>query len=197
MFKKRSDCTFHMSLLADYMPDEHRGDIYHYTSPDGLMSMLRGDREKLTLWASRFDCLNDFSEGTLAEIVYNEVCRELLSREEISEDLRTVLSGVKPARTNLYLSKQDKTARFVQAESDRFIVSFSKNPDSLAMWNYYSKGSQYEGFSIGLSPASISDSLTEAAGSNAEFHIYPVVYPKLQQTLLLQQALILTPVSEI
>ena len=84
MFTQLHDNCFQMTLLDDYMPQEHEGDIYHYTSPDGLMSMLFSDRDALTLWASRFDCLNDFSEGTLAEQVYGEVCDELWRSRAIS-----------------------------------------------------------------------------------------------------------------
>ena len=39
------------------------------TSPTGFSSIMSGDLEQVTLWASRYDCLNDASEGTVVEEV--------------------------------------------------------------------------------------------------------------------------------
>ena len=41
-------------------------DIFHYTSPAGFESILFGNKSHIELWASRYDCLNDASEGTVA-----------------------------------------------------------------------------------------------------------------------------------
>lgn len=67
------------------MPVEYERDLFHYTSPAGFSSILLGDQEKVTLWASRYDCLNDASEGHVVEEVFQEVCRELKDRGEITE----------------------------------------------------------------------------------------------------------------
>ena len=50
---------------ASYMPSEYGRDIYHYTSPVGFMSILFGNPNNAMLWASRYDCLNDMSEGSV------------------------------------------------------------------------------------------------------------------------------------
>ena len=69
--------------------------------------------------------------------------------------------------------------------------SFSKNKDSLAMWNYYSKGNKYEGFNIGVYPNGIKESLKQLLGDKeAEFHIYPVIYSRSEQKRLIEKMLI-------
>ena len=57
-----------MAMDAHYMPSEYDGDMFHYTSPQGFQSILFGDRFDTVLWASRYDCLNDASEGTKKRI---------------------------------------------------------------------------------------------------------------------------------
>lgn len=171
-----------LAMDANYMPSEYGRDIYHYTSPIGFTSILFGNPDKAVLWASRYDCLNDMSEGTVAEEILFEVCDELLHEGGITEDMHKLFSTVKPARTILLPHYENDAVRVTRPECDRYICSFSKNNDSLAMWNYYSKGSKYEGFNIGFFPSCIEDSLKSYLhNKEATFHIYPVVYKKDEQ----------------
>ena len=47
--------------------------IYHYTSPDGMINII----DKKEIWFSRFDSLNDISEGKYINDIYNMVIDNL------------------------------------------------------------------------------------------------------------------------
>jgi hypothetical protein len=176
-----------MGFEEGYMPGEYGGTIFHYTSPSGMQSILFNDPTCITLWASRFDCLNDISEGTIAEKVFGEVCDELKNSGEISESFYSIIRKVSPARTFPFWVTVNHVTRVTRDECDRFVTSMSKNSDSLAMWNYYSKGSKYEGFNLGFDPVCIKDSLVHRfSGKEIVTRIYPVVYKKEEQKNLIK-----------
>ena len=180
-----------MAMDANHMPTEYGNDIFHYTSSGGFQSILFSDSDKLTLWASRYTCLNDSSEGTIAEEILKEVCIELRDSGEISPYLFDLFSNVKTARTILLHRHEGDTVKITRPECHRYVCSFSKNSDSLAMWNYYSKGNMYEGFNIGLYSFVLKENL-EVLFRNLEAvpHIYPVIYEKSQQKQLIQKLLL-------
>lgn len=180
-----------MAMDAHYMPDEYDGDIYHYTSPSGFQSILFSDKYDVTLWASRYDCLNDTSEGTVAVEMLIETAKDLLHRKEISKEMYELFIAIKPARTIPLYRDVNGDLKMTRVECDRYICSFSKNSDSLAMWNYYSKGNKYEGFNIGFYSKGIKDTLKHSLLSiEAEVHIYPVVYDKTKQQNLIKRMLL-------
>lgn len=190
MLSKLDQFQILLAMDASYMPSEYGRDIYHYTSPAGFMSILFGNQDNAILWASRYDCLNDMSEGSVAEEILHEVCDDLLNEGELTQELHHLFSVVKPARTILLPHYEGDALRITRSECDRYICSFSKNDDSLAMWNYYSKGSKYEGFNIGFFPSGIETSLKSFSyGKEAAFHIYPVIYDKSEQKRLVRRLL--------
>lgn len=190
MLSKLDEFQIVLALDVSYMPPEYVRDIFHYTSPAGLTSILFGGPDQAVLWASRYDCLNDMSEGSVAEEVFHEVCNDLLEESEITHEIYELFSTVKPARTILLPHYEDDALRMTRPECDRYVCSFSKNDDSLAMWNYYSKGSKYEGFNIGFFPSCMEDSLSAYFRSKeARFHIYPVVYNREEQKRLVRRLL--------
>ena len=181
-FSKLQEFEALMPLNNEFMPAEYHRDIFHYTSPDGFRSILLGSSDSVTIWASRYDCLNDASEGTIAEQVFLETCAELKDRGEIDKELYQLFATVRPARTTLIDFRDGDSIRLTRLECHRYVCSFSKNPDSLAMWNYYTKGNKYEGFNVGFYTSGVTDSLDSSLGRiKAEYHIYPVVYKKEEQ----------------
>lgn len=180
-----------MSLRSDCLPVEYNGDIYHYTSSSGFQSILFGDPFDAILWASRYDCLNDMSEGTVAEEILQLVSADLLKRNEISEEVHKLFSSVKTARTILLHRDVDGGIEFTRPECNRFVCSFSKNNDSLNMWNYYAKGNKYEGFNIGFHSSAIKETMAcFFTGIEAAFHIYPVIYELEEQRRLMEGLLL-------
>ena len=175
-----------------YMPEKIKDltEIYHYTSPSGLLSIF-GEKGKVTLWASRYDCLNDMSEGTIAHAVYQKVCLELKENQKISEEVFQLFSAIKPCNTSIIGSNDKGKISSIEMECNRYICSFSRNSDSLAMWNYYSKGDKYEGFSIGFCAFMMEENLTDKwRQMNAEVSIYPVVYDEQKQKEMIEKYLL-------
>lgn len=180
-----------MPLNNEFMPAEYYRDIFHYTSPEGFRSILLGSPKSVTIWASRYDCLNDASEGTIAEQVFLETCADLKEQGHIDDNLYQLFVKVHPEKTTLINYREDAAIRLTRLECDKFVCSFSKNPDSLAMWNYYSKGHKYEGFNIGFLTSRITDSLYASLdGIKAEYHVYPVVYAKEEQKAMVNKLLL-------
>ena len=81
---KLQDFQMKMSWNEDmFMCADIPVDIYHYTSSAGFESILFGNKSFTELWASRYDCLNDASEGTVAQERYIAVCNSLLQSKEL------------------------------------------------------------------------------------------------------------------
>lgn len=173
---------FSFGLGSDFLPNEYDGEIYHYTSSSAFQSILFEGERSAVLWASRYDCLNDISEGRAAEVILREVSLELREQNKICEELYQLCVAARLTPTILVHREVDGELIFSSKEYDRFICSFSKKSDSLSMWNYYAKGNMYEGFNIGFDCGSIKESLIEQFRKvDAVAHIYPVVYDPAEQ----------------
>lgn len=179
------------AIPANSMPNEYNGNVFHYTSSSGFRSILFGDRLDTSLWASRYDCLNDTSEGKVAEEILKEVSLELFEKKVIEKELYDLYCSIKPSRTLLLFLDIEGDLKSTRTECSRYICSFSKNDDSLSMWNYYSKGNRYEGFNIGFNTNALKSTLTNYfTGIKANFHIYPVIYEKAEQKDLVEKLLL-------
>lgn len=189
--KSKLDELFMQLSISDVMYSEYEGKIFHYTSPNGFESILFGDSDNITFWASRYDCLNDASEGTIAQMIYKEVCEEMRHNNEITDVMYNVIANVVPARTVLFMYSVDDGVKVTREECDRFVCSFSKNKDALAMWNYYSKGNKYEGYNIGVFALSVRDSLAKLFDKKkVTVHICPVIYNKVEQKNIIKKLLL-------
>ena len=113
------------NIQADMIPDvlttgEHS--IYHYTSIAGLQGVLRGK-----LWFTHIGYMNDRDEVIVG-----------------AEDLRDY--GLKHC--------SDEFAETIVAEAEEnkklaaFVCCFSLERDSLAMWNYYTKDLNNQGYNL-------------------------------------------------
>lgn len=165
------------------------GKLYHYTALSNINSMLMNDHGKIILWASRYDCLNDTSEGQIITDVYNKTCQKLKNENKITEELFDVISTVKPNRTSLFFDEEN--SRFSRCEVDTYVVSFSKGYDLLSMWNYYSKGNMYDGINLGFDSEAIKRSLfNNTPLSGVDIQICPVIYDEAEQIRLIEDFLL-------
>lgn len=152
-------CLSSTIIDADLLGSYDKSDpVFHYTSPDGLLGILRETGP--TLWFSQYDSLNDTTEGVHILEVYQDVCEELLANGKIDSVFYQAVHDVEPMKTELFLYsweclKTDKRRLGIIhdgtfEEAQKYICCFSKNRDSLPMWNYYTKGDKYEGYNIGF-----------------------------------------------
>ncbi len=180
-------CRLNISTITSN--PTYDGGLYHYTAVKNINSILIDNHEKTVLWASRYDCLNDASEGQIITNVYNKTCKKLKNENKISEELFEVIYTVKPNRTSLFIDVENN--RFVRCEVDTYITSFSKEYDLLAMWNYYSKGNIYDGINLGFDSEAVKRSLINNTPlSGVDIQICPVIYDEEQQMKLIEGLII-------
>ena len=139
--------------------------LYHYTSPKVIMSIIR--EEGIILRFSRYDCLNDTSEGKEAVAIQQEVCEtlrleystspaklELLDRiASLRPDFKSIYVGESAPVSGGNLPASTPAAASIPESSVSavpYICSFSRERDALTMWNYYTKGTHYEGYNVGI-----------------------------------------------
>lgn len=189
---KLQDFQLKMTFNEDmFMPTDTPPFVYHYTSASGFESILFSNPGNIELWASRHDCLNDCSEGLIVQERYKRVCERMLAAEELSSDVYDIIIDMKEPHTALMTYQKGDKCVVTRPEYSRYICSFSKNPDSLAMWNYYSKGSMYEGFNLGFS----SQALFNSAGKffeafESRVYMHPVIYNTEEQETLIRNFLL-------
>lgn len=105
-----------MSLLDEFLPrlryetlmpyDPYEGVAYHYTSLGSVNSILLRD-DSVSLRASRYDCLNDASEGTLPEPRFEQACSRLRESGKIDDKFFELIKDVQPSRTELFLTRTE------------------------------------------------------------------------------------------
>ncbi len=154
--------------------------IYHYTSPQGLLGIL--ENKNVTFWFSRYDCMNDISEGKNVLEVYNDVCEELISEKKIGDNFYENIKGIKIDDRESFKT-QDNTMICIQfLLAEKYICCFSKNHDSLPMWNYYTKSGKCEGYNIGV----FLGSMKASSSDNYIFELCKVIYKDSEKKGILQ-----------
>ncbi len=126
--------------------------IFHYTSPDGLIGIVKNSE----LWFSRYDCLNDTREGKYIKEVYDKTLDSLY--DTYDSVFLDQIRNIEPDAHKYFRLKDSPVIKtetgesyyVVQVGTTPFLCCFSLNDDSLPMWNYYSKFGQYEGYNIGF-----------------------------------------------
>ena len=123
-----------MSILNEFLPrlqyktlmpyDPYEGTAYHYTSLGNVNSILLRD-DSVSLWASRYDCLNDASEGTLPKMRFEQACSRLRKSGKIDDKFFELIKDVQPNRTKLFLTRSEDQIRLVRGDFRRYVVSFS------------------------------------------------------------------------
>lgn len=179
-------------FINDFKPRSER--LYHYTSPEGLIGILNS--ENFVLRFSRFDCLNDVTEGILAYKLFNEVIAELKNENLISDQLYELAAQIKPEDGDFYIIKLAKAEK-VRTETekdenglfwlneDKYLCCFSEEPDSLPMWNYYTKGISARGYNIGISKSSLQKRKHVYKGN--ELRIVKILYKQETQKELIKK----------
>ena len=131
--------------------------LWHYTSANGLMGIVRNtpeERGNLHFWFTRSDCLNDTSEGYHILDLYKNMLEDLLKNKEIN---KSFFDSVKDAEISNYqlinfpVPSKDGClyeSMIDSAPCHAYICCFSLKEDSLDMWRYYSKGDG--GYGLGL-----------------------------------------------
>lgn len=135
---------------SDLLPnliEEASGEVYHYTSPDGLIGMLKGR----AAWASEATSLND-----LAEVRYGwKLIGAWIEAQEQSDALDEIRGAAE------WFDRRDR---------DVFVLSASLDGDDANQWRLY--GADRRGYAVGLDASTpltvvaLQDSTPEESGKS-------------------------------
>ncbi|WP_297422765.1 DUF2971 domain-containing protein [Clostridium sp.] len=145
------DCQEYSNIFMNMLNDKESGQIlYHYTN----INALKGILENRELWVTEAGFLNDTSE-TRYVLKYFKASLVNIEHEDLKKDMNIVYYGLKYYFDGK-LSKNEKLSNSLKKFIDRdlktklknaYILSLSKNKDSLTLWGNYSNN---EGYNLGF-----------------------------------------------
>ncbi len=129
--------------LENYLIEKissYKGEIYHYTSPEGLLGILSNKK----IWFSNTRFLNDSSENNYIYTLFPKSKYEY-EPHVLEEDFFQLIDNIK----NQYLNKDFCEIFGITFWVEHiFVASFSKDDDNLMLWNYYTKNSERIGYNV-------------------------------------------------
>ena len=133
---------------------DRTGEFYHYTSSDGLKSILKNRSIYFT------DC--QFLNDTQERLSINKEVDKFwhYNREAYDKNFINILNGVyiEAYEDNGFFYSERYVDCGIKDEVSRYYVfSCSENNDCLNLWKYYSKNGTYEGYNIGLNEFALTD----------------------------------------
>ena len=168
--------------------------VYHYTSSNSMISILSNDG--MNMWASRVDCLNDLEEENDAVRTFQKCCDELFYSKEIPSEFYSIVKNVRVSRVANVDSNADyyKILDYGAIRSSvslctRYVICFSKDSDSLPMWNYHSNGHSYEGVNIEIDLTELEKNLKKEDKHGFKVNIFNVVYDDKEKAALVKNCI--------
>ena len=171
------------SRLAGFDCDYQGSMIYHYTSPGGLLGILK-KTHPITLFFTRYDSLNDIKERQDILDSLAAYCRKKQAEGAFSPEFFRDVLAVKPS-DNVWISHDEKetangSEAFQNIPCDTYLCCFSEVPDHLPMWNYYTKTTRCEGYCIGFDREMLVH--REAVGKGYSLQLKKVIYDDAEKT---------------
>lgn len=163
-------------INIDPLDRESKKMIYHYTSPDGLMLILKSHSLRFT------DCqfLNDKSEYTNIREPLIKACNKIKD-QLIDKSLIFYLDELINKKYNyetIIKLNDRKLGDFKPITMRYYLFSCSRDCDSLNMWNYYVKRGSYQGYNIGFSVTDLLKGFSKVKDNNVCIFYGPVIYKK-------------------
>jgi hypothetical protein len=113
----RADKYEHLKKLIQHFSEPYEGTVYHYTGADGISGII----DKHEIWMSNTAFMNDTTELKALEndagIKDNDFTNDAVKKE--------------------WRRMTDRTGVNEMTQSDYYMASFSKKPDSLEQWRAY------------------------------------------------------------
>lgn len=143
---------------------DYQDRVFHYFPSGKIFNIL----EESQLLFSDIEFLNDSQEGLniftfLKCLIENGEISEIdLSLSKKLCDFERILSFMD---NEIVYGKECRFENDLRKDgfiynSRKYVLCTSKNPDCLAMWKYYSKGSAYDALNIGFHPEALVEDLT-------------------------------------
>lgn len=145
--------------------------IYHYTSIDGLKSILKNK----SIWLSDISFLNDESEMKYTLDLINDYLDSVKKYDgEYKDIIKKVISNLKNPENN-------------PVRYSYYVVSFSLNSDSLPIWIYYTKDINSSGYNIEFDKNKITQIIKNYSSNGCLSG--QVIYNKTKQLNIIRQIL--------
>lgn len=149
--------------INKYLP-KYVGSIYHYTGPQAFCSILKN--KKLRFTNKKY--LNDTTEGiyvlNLCANFADKICKDY---PEFTSDFRTQC--------------QKRIKEYTIDPIETYQCSFSIDPDSLCLWNYYTHGDSILGYNLEIDPHALHSDLNKKYKDKKVFYAGRVLYGEEEQ----------------
>lgn len=136
--------------------------LFHYTSGQGLYGIINSEK----LHCSNIQFLNDPTEN----IHFDKILEIVMSDNKECHDIYSTLFW-------------EDYHEIILNQEEKYLISFSKNNDSLSMWNYYSQGN---GYNIGVDI----DSIIERSSYLLNIKKKEIIYEETEQVEILKNFII-------
>lgn len=162
-------------INIDPLGREYKRKIYHYTSPDGLMLILKTQSLRFT------DCqfLNDKSEYTNIREPLINACSKVkddLYDKKLLFYLYELINKKYNYETVINFNKGRGLGEFKSVTMRYYVFSCSRDEDSLNMWNYYLKSGSYQGYNIGLPVRELLKGFSNIKDPKISIFYGPIIY---------------------
>lgn len=189
-FQEINECI--NGIITQVEVNNDRVLLYHYTNYTGLNGILKKDSIFPQLWFSRYDVLNDVTEGYDIVEMFEKQLSELLSAGKISHDYYELLSDISVEDTHTFfverpieINGNDSIGISPEIKPGKaYVCSLCSNNDSLPMWNYYCKGAESEAYNVGLEIIAASERY-EDYKDHYNYRILKVIYKDTEKSKLI------------
>ncbi len=166
------------NIEKDYLGGKNRKTtFFHYTSPEALINIVKGSSLRLT------NCLflNDTDE-------YVSILSLLKDTNKFSPEVAKFINSMRKdiPTDNIDYDFEYLNGRLRLTKGTFFVLSGSIDSDSLPLWNYYTKGDGYSGYSIAIDVNKLGQEFVNYKGRM----LYgKVVYDEQEQTAIIEREL--------
>lgn len=168
-------CKFYNAIDINTGGNNIPDKIFHYTSSAGA----KGIFENSTLRFTERCFLNDASEGQYVL----DLCKDNID----------ILLPEDTKFKSAFLKQLDEKYDLIRKDQFRvFQCSFCGNPDSLCMWNYYTKSNGVKGYNFGFGTSQLIDGISvepEYEDKKPEVKFGKVIYSKAEQLEIVKNLL--------
>ena len=174
--KKVQERLISKPFLPSFNGGDSDGPKFHYTSPQGLMGILK----TRTLFFTDSQFLNDFRE----KVNINEELDGFWRRRSRYYN-KAFLNLLKRIRVTQH---EDNGFSYIDNNSDMlcryFVLSLSLDGDNLSMWKYYAKTDNYNGYCLGIFDTAFIDEWIDRTTGTAVIADRVKYYPEEKQGII-------------
>ena len=189
MFENSDNGVFHFTpseVLPSNIPDLN---FYHYTSPEGLLGILNDK----TLRFSDCQFLNDKSEYLHIKAPL-KTALSLAMKHLHFDYFQSLMDQIPDNFEDIHLKitqGQRGGGIFMKRLNRRyFVLCASYERDSLNMWNYYTKGGNYQGYNLEINLRTLLECFSITKIKDIDIFCGRVIYEEEEQIEILKELLI-------